>query len=183
MWWSKAVIVLLLVGVVAGCGFRPMYGKHSTAPVSQELALVHIGTIEDRRGQLLRNRLLTLFNPTGSPAKPRYRLSVNLTESISNQFKREDETTTNVDFRLYATFSLHDLRSGITLLSGKSSAVSAYDLIAKEAYKLAAEDDARRKTIRLLADDIKTRVSAYLLNPSKPKLQPEIDKRDNTWSN
>ena len=183
MWWSKAVAALLLIGVVAGCGFRPMYGKHSTAPVSQELALVHIETIKDRRGQLLRNRLLTLLNPTGSPARPRYSLKVDLSESVSNQFKREDETTTNVDFRLNASFSLSDLRTGNTLLSGHSSAVSAYDLIAKEAYKLAAEDDARRETVRLLADDIKTRVSSYLLNPSKPKPQPDIDKRDNTWSN
>ena len=182
MWSSKTVAVLLLVGVVAGCGFRPMYGKHSTAPVSQELSLVHIETIEDRQGQLLRNRLLTLLNPTGSPAKPRYGLKVDLSESISNQFKREDETITNVDFRLKASFSLRDLRTGSTLLSGQSSAVSAYDLVAAEAYKLAAEEDARRKTVRLLADDIKTRVSSFLLNPSKPKPQPAVDKRDNTWS-
>jgi len=177
MWWFKTLAALLIAVTVTGCGFRPLYGKHSTAPTLQELSLVYVDTIKDRRGQMLRNRLLTLMNPKGISAKPRYQLSTSLKESIHEQLKREDETTTNADLRLIATFALLDLRSGYTLVSGNSKATSSYDLVNSAAYKLAAERDARRKAIRMLADDIKARIASYLLNPVKPKKKLEIDPR------
>jgi len=174
---SKPLILVLVVTILAGCGFRPLYGKHSNAPVLEELSLVYVDTIADRRGQMLRNRLLTLMNPKGSAAHPRYRLVTTLNESIREQLKREDETTTNADLRLTASFILSDLRTGLVLLKGKSLATSGYDLVDSEAYKLASERDARRKAVRLLANEIKSRISAYLLNPAAPKPRPEIDKR------
>ena len=167
----------MIVATLSGCGFRPLYGKHSTALVSQELSLVYIETIADRRGQMLRNRLLTLMSPQGKAANPRYSLTTTLSESIVEQLKREDEKTTNADLRLRASFVLRDLRSGVVLLEGRSLATSSYDVVDSESYRLASERDARKKSVRLLADSIKARISAYLLNPSKPRPKPEIDKR------
>ncbi len=177
MWWFRLLAPLLVIGILAGCGYRPLYGKHSTAPTLQALAAVQVDTIEDRRGQMLRNRLLTLMNPKGEPATPRYRLTTTLNESINERLKREDETTTNADLRLTAGFKLFDLESRETLLSGTSKSTSSYDVIDSAPYKLAAERDARQKAVKLLAEDIKTRIAAYLLNPSKPKHEPTVKKR------
>jgi len=177
MWWFKALIPFLIAATISGCGFRPLYGKHSTAPTIKELSLVRVDTISDRRGQMLRNQLLILMNPKGQPASPHYRLATALNENIIERLKREDETTTNADLQLSADFRLYNLKTSKLLLSGTSKATSSYDVINSAAYKLAAERDARKKAIKLLAQDIKARIASYLLNPSKPKSNPTIDKR------
>lgn len=83
--------VLLLVLALCGCGFEPLYveKKHDNmwyyggdfdTSISQEMAQISIEPISQRFGQIMRNELIDLLTPKGTPKSPKYRLFVHLTE-------------------------------------------------------------------------------------------------------
>lgn len=98
--------VLLLVLALCGCGFEPLYveKKHDNmwyyggdfdTSISQEMAQISIEPISQRFGQIMRNELIDLLTPKGTPKSPKYRLFVHLTEKrISDQALRSDITAT-----------------------------------------------------------------------------------------
>ena len=84
--------VLLLVLALCGCGFEPLYveKKHDNmwyyggdfdTSISQEMAQISIEPISQRFGQIMRNELIDLLTPKGTPKSPKYRLFVHLTEN------------------------------------------------------------------------------------------------------
>src|SRR3546814_18238304 len=84
MWWSRGLAAIVLAAALAGCGFRPMYKESAAGDTTvADFSDVMIAQPEDRRDQLLRNDLLDLLTPLGSPSRPRYLLAYKLTESTS----------------------------------------------------------------------------------------------------
>ena len=85
-WFRIAFGVALLV--VAGCGFRPLYGERADS-VRDRLAAIAINQIrdrvahEDRIGYEVYNQLRDNLNPRGVPATPLYSLAVQLTIDIT----------------------------------------------------------------------------------------------------
>ena len=75
MLWSKSLAVIAVAILLAGCGFRPLYGTiGEDLPVTTQLAQIRIAAIPDRIGQKLRNFLLDRINPEGQPQRPLYYL-------------------------------------------------------------------------------------------------------------
>ena len=57
---APAILVVAAALLLAGCGYRPLYGSSSeTAGVAATLSSVSIPEAEDRVGQLIRNDLLS----------------------------------------------------------------------------------------------------------------------------
>ena len=77
MWWSRRFAATVLLALLAGCGFEPLYGLsgRSEPSVVAALAGVHVAPIPDRIGQQLRNDLLHRLTPGGTSAKPDIELS------------------------------------------------------------------------------------------------------------
>ncbi len=157
------VAVLLLV--LSGCGFRPLYGPppSNQADTNERLSTVSIGLIPDRTGQLVRNALLDRMNVKGQPANPEFFLDIDVDESIVNLGIQRDETATRANLVLRANFSLFENATGEAIFSGNVQSVASYNISLRQDFAtLSAETDARRRGARDLAEEITARVSIFL---------------------
>ncbi len=165
LWHSRRRVLaaLLLAAGAAGCGFQPLYGERSNdAEAAAELATVKINTISDRNGQILHNLLLDRLNPKGRPATPAYALDIQLTEQKASIGIIKDNTATLAQLSTTAKYTLYDLKKRAALQSGRSRSFTSYNIVESNFATLAAEHDARERTLREVADDITTKVAVFL---------------------
>jgi LPS-assembly lipoprotein len=162
MWWCRPLVVLGLL--LAGCGYRPLYGELGPGgvAVSEELATIRIEAIPDRIGQQLYNMLRERLNPYGKPDRAGYVLSVRLAETRQNFFLEKDETATRANLTLKATYSLRRADTGDVVATGTSRAVSSYDILSSQFASVVSEEDARIRSARAISDDIRTRLALAL---------------------
>lgn len=162
MWSYRGVVVLLLMTVLAGCGFRPMYGgTGSSTDVPDEFSAIKIDLVADRTGQLLRNHLLDLLTPRGQPAKPLYVLKVTLQERKSEIAVKSTGLATRANVSVRARFTLVGIRNGELLTNGSARAFSSYNLTDSEFSNLTAENDTVSRATQVIATDIRARLGAY----------------------
>ncbi|HEY7610835.1 MAG TPA: LPS assembly lipoprotein LptE [Alphaproteobacteria bacterium] len=150
---------------LTGCGYRPVYGDRgavSSDGARTQLALVKVAGIADQRGQALRNYLLDRINPRGEPAAPRYVLSVTTTESSRITDSRPDGTATRADIIVSARYNLRDSTSDLVVFSERGDAVATYNLLTARFASVVSEDEARRRAVEQLADQIALQVSLFL---------------------
>jgi LPS-assembly lipoprotein len=161
---------------VGGCGYRPLYGERSAVaagPVRGQLAEVKISGIADRRGQMLHNYLLDRMNPRGEPASPRYVLSVTTSEALRVTDTRADGTATRADVIVTARFNLRDAVSDAVLFIQSSEGVGTYNLLTARFASVSSEDEARRRAVELVADQIALQVALFLnRRPAAPGDKP-----------
>ena len=150
----------LLAG--AGCGFQPIHGQKSAAS-SAALENFDIALIADRTGQMMRNELLQQMQPRGAVASPRYGLGVALTESLADLAIRKDDVATRANLMLTARFSVMSRVDGSVLFSGQVRSVNSYNILTSDFATLSAREDARKRAVRVLALDIKERLSVWLV--------------------
>jgi LPS-assembly lipoprotein len=161
MWWFRAAALFPVAIIMAGCGFESLYGESSTQDVDGDLAAIEITLIADRIGQQLHNTLRDGLNPRGKPVRPLYTLQVELDESIEELAIRKDETATRANLSLRANFDLLATSDGAVLVSGSSLSTTSYNILSSEFATLSALADARRRGVRALGNDIKTRLSLF----------------------
>jgi LPS-assembly lipoprotein len=171
MWWRSpkrefrpAALAALVAAAAAlgACGFQPLYGDNGARNASAELAAVHINTIPDRNGQMLHNFLLDRINAQGRPSDPRYVLDIRLTESKASLGIIKDSSSTLAQIASVANYTLRDLKANKVLQSGRSRSVTSYNIVQSDFATLAAEKDARERTLRELSEDITTKVAVFL---------------------
>ena len=163
---------LLLCVFLAGCGFRPL-NNGAAAPgtgtgdqtvqttVLDELAAIQIAPLSDRAGQQMHNLLRDRLNPSGQPGAPKYELQVQLRETIRELAFESDETATRADLTIVANYSLRRFDNQKTITSGRTRSISSYNILERQFASTISEADARRRTLRDIANDIRTRLSAY----------------------
>jgi LPS-assembly lipoprotein len=146
----------------ASCGFRPLYGADASgAAIVAEFGAMRIGELDERLGQMVRNELLDLVTPLGEPADPRYILQVDLFEEKQGLAIERDATITRFNLTLTANYDLLDARTRARVISGTVRATAAYNVLRAEFANVIAERDAEARTARVVAEEIKTRLSIY----------------------
>jgi LPS-assembly lipoprotein len=178
MWWPDGIgpargswCGLLLAGslvlTTAACGFRPLHGPPPAASVSpdQKLALTEIRRLSGREGQRLHNLLRDRLNPAGQPARPAYLLSVTLTSRTAGLGIRKDETATRANLVLNAKYTLQDKESRSVLADGISKSVNSYNILNELFATTISEDDALKRGLRQIADDIALRLAVHFAAP------------------
>ncbi len=152
----------LVAPLLSACEFEPVHRQGGPASVS-ELSKIEIGVIANRTGQLLREELLYRFR-SGSRGTPKpYSLVVSVTEEIEGLGVRFDAVPTRGDLTLTADFKVIDTASGEVRFEGRSRAVSNYDILGANYATASAQVGARSRSVQVLADEIKERVSVWLL--------------------
>lgn len=159
---------MILATGLTGCGFRPLYGSQGGAG-REELARVRIDLIPDRIGQQLRNELLDRFNPRGEARDAQYRLGVVVRTRRVDTAIRRDETTRTVRLEVDAQYSLIELANSTVPLTGVSRAATTFTVFTSEFATLSAENDARARAVREIADDLALRIGAFLARSSDDK--------------
>ncbi|MDA0238480.1 MAG: LPS assembly lipoprotein LptE [Proteobacteria bacterium] len=155
----------LCLGVLflAGCGFQPIYGRDGDVDIQKELTEISVLPIKDRAGQQLHNHLLDSLNPFGRPKSPKYRLSIQLTETRQELAVQKTELATRVNLSFNAQFQLSAATGvGSSLFSGRSRIVASYNILSSDYATIVAEQDARSRAIRELSADITNRLAAFL---------------------
>ena len=150
----------LALPLLTACGFQPLYGERQGAPAAA-LTSIEIATIPDRQGQLLRNQLELLFNPSGAPAQNAYRLSVSVATSGAEALIRQDETATRLDQTVTADYTLTSLQDKRVLTRGRARSVNSFDVVESDYATLNAERDALEANLNRIAHSIQTQLAVF----------------------
>lgn len=157
-----AVLVLCAFGL-QGCGFQPLYGGRDApgGAVTQEMSDILIMPIADRTGQQMHNMLRDNLTPLGQPAEPQYGLRVSLKETTEDLGIRKDATATRANLTMVADYRLIDWQDKSTLFQGRSSSTNSYDILDSQYATQVAEDDARKRALQQLSEEMKIRLAIY----------------------
>jgi LPS-assembly lipoprotein len=157
--FAAAVLACL---VVSGCGFEPLLGRSQAAYETQEsLAAIRIPPLNDRSGQVLRNALLDQLTPLGQPAKPRFVLSIRLTEPRQTLLLRRDDIISRSSYSAQAAFELRDTE-GRLVFSGSSVFTTDYEIASSEYATRISLENARDRVMVLVATDIRSQITQRL---------------------
>ncbi len=171
--------------LLSACGWKPLYGQASTGPRSNATVDANLAAIavkepfwerdaapfgdfsqggrakyDARTSQILHNALRDGLNPYGQPAAPAYSLGIKLKESINRTITADGGNARREDLTLKATFVLADAK-GNELMKDYARSILAYVVLQDPYTDLEARNDARDRTARQLAEQIKLRISSY----------------------
>lgn len=144
---------------LGGCGFSPLYGRPAAGSlVATELGEIVTDPIPGRVGLRVRNNLIDLISPSGSPAAPQYRLAVRLKEEREGLLISGDASITRYNYTLFADYDLVDIATGDVIDRGKARAIAGYNVVESQFATLSAEKDAEARAARELAQEIRLRL-------------------------
>jgi LPS-assembly lipoprotein len=171
--------------LLSACGWKPLYGQASTGPSGTATVDAHLASIaikepfwerdaapfgetsqagrakyDARTSQILHNSLRDGLNPYGQPAAPAYTLSIKLSEDINRTLTADEGDARREDLILKASYVLADAK-GNQLLKEYARSILAYTVLQDPYTDLEARNDARDRTARQLAEQIKLRISSY----------------------
>ena len=166
--------VLAVAGLVAGCGFQPLYGRNPSVgdeSVRDRFAEVLVAPIAKRQGTpqarvavAIQKALEFDLNNGAPPVTPTHRLEVvvspiNITVSIDPVTGRPQEGIGGVT----ATYKLVEIATGKIVLTDSTSSNVGYDIpgtqqrFAGQRAQLNAED----RAANVAADAIRNRLASY----------------------
>jgi len=170
MWWSRrhllAFLLLALLPGLNGCGFKPLYGQQDDITV-EEFRRIVIEQPENRLTQQIRNHLLDMLTPLGTPEQPLYRLELKAVETVASVLvTRSDETTRN-NLNLNINYRLQDYRTGTLVWSGSVSSLVSYNLVRADYANLVSERDARARAARDGAEQLRISLGNFFSRRQK----------------
>jgi len=166
---SRVVLVAAVVApFLAACGnggFRPLYGSASLGGAAADVRLAKISypTIPGRVGQQIRNELI--FNSTGGAGEvvqPDMRLDVAIRESVTSTLVAVDGDSGSQVYSVEANFQLVRISDKQVVLSGTSFGRAPFERNQSIFSNVRAREDAENRAARVVGEDLKARLSAYL---------------------
>ena len=166
--------VLAVAGLVAGCGFQPLYGRNPSVgdeSVRDRFAEVLVVPIPQRQGSpqarvavALQNALKFDLNNGATPVAPTHRLEVavtptDITVSIDPVTGRPEEEIGGVT----ATYKLVEIASAKIVLVDSTFANVGYDIPGTQQRfaKQRAAVNAQDRAVNVVADAIRNRFASY----------------------
>jgi len=160
--WYRWLLILLVAGVVAGCGYRPLYGTGTDdRGVVAALSSVEIPVADSRLGQQIRNDLLSSMNFSSTGGPSRYSLKIEPKLSESNVIDRTLPNAGRRAVQLVAAYELVDQQSGNVVNSGKTFSQVSYDVVRQPFADAQAQENATVRAVHEVSGDIRTRLAAY----------------------
>lgn len=166
---KKQLLTLMILPLIASCGFEPMHGtafksdNAQSVHLKSELAQIEIANIPDREGQFLRNALIDSFYRDGRPANPSYVLEVR--PIIDNTYDldvtiRSDATRQQLTLTTAMTFK--DKLTGETLMTRELKSSGSFNVLASEFATRVSEQNTRENALKDLARQIELQIGLYL---------------------
>ena len=164
MSWFKRAFALGLAASLAGC-FTPLYSETAHPGLVEALREIEVAPIPERMGHYLADDLVTRLNGSGQTPKPKYRLSVQLSRSlttptIQSQIQSADSATVTAT-ALYKLTRI-DGEADKPIASGSATNSAVYDRTLQSYADLRAGRDAEIRVAKSLADEIELRVAGAL---------------------
>ena len=140
---------------LAACGFQPVYGPGGTGTALQNRVLVD--EPEERYGYFLTRDIETRL---GRAATPTYGLALSITTSEGGLATDSEGNTRRFNLIGTVDYALRDLTTGQIITSGKVENFTGYSATGTTVATLASEQDAQKRLMTILADQIVTRLYA-----------------------
>lgn len=165
----RGILCLVALGLlVAGCGFRPVYGKQyqseRNAIASAQLAEIEVTGDTSRLNQLFQEELRDRLNPEHVAIEKRYRLHVAINEMNIPLFVAPDGTYGRGNLQYTLSYGLTRNEDGKQVDNGQLKRVSSYAASETNAIyaSYVAQDDARKRGVIELANDLAMRLGNRL---------------------
>ncbi len=156
----KAFFILTTFLVLQGCGFHPLYSPQTSKNS------VFVAPIQDREGQILRNKLQHFFRTDTKKNQDSYRLNVSLKTTKGELGFRRDETSRRTRLTLIAQYTLTDTKTQKIILNQKTSVLTGYSVGSSSSFAslplIVSEKDAIKRALAQLAHDIHISVASFL---------------------
>lgn len=143
------------LALLSACGFAPAYGP--SGPATGLLNKVRADEPQDKNGFDLVGRLEERL---GRPSAAAYRLSYRITTKSQGVAITVENAITRYNIDGTATYALHDATTDAVLTEGKVTTFVSYSASGSTVSTQSARDDAYLRLMRLLADQIVTRLIA-----------------------
>jgi LPS-assembly lipoprotein len=154
---KKRLALAALLPLLAGCGFRPLYGDSRLEP---QLASIYVEPVAERDGYELRNALINLLGSNGQSGGKAYRLRLVLAESNQGVALSDKATITRYNDTLTVNYSLSDAK-GAEVTSGTQTSLSAYNVVASPYSTLSAQQDADTRAAQDIAERIRIDLATF----------------------
>jgi LPS-assembly lipoprotein len=154
---KQAWATLILLPLLAGCGFHAMYGDSRLQP---QLESIYVEPVAERDGYELRNTLIDLLRSNGQLRGKAYRLKITLNESNRGVVLENDATITRYNDTLTVNYTLTDAK-GAEVTKGTQSSLSSYNVAPSPYATLAAQQDSDKRAAQDIADRIRTDLAAF----------------------
>ena len=154
----RALFAGLIVVLLAGCGFAPMYAPAVTG--AGAIGPVDVAMIDGKAGHVLKtelDRILSVENRGG----PQQTLEITLQETVTRLGIRLDESATRAELRLVANYVLTPA-SGTPVLRGSVTSVVNYDIPTAAFGEISAQDDARERAAETMAERFRAELALRL---------------------
>lgn len=159
-------LVLAAAASLAACGdagFRPLYAPNAAGELASErLKEVDFAPIPGRVGQRVRNHLVFESTGGGYAAPPQYRFEVVLQENVTSTLVNTQGQVAGAVYSLQASFRLIDAKAKKVVFQGTSHARAPFERFESIYSNVRAREDAENRAARTIAEDLKTRLAAYL---------------------
>ena len=188
----------LILFVLTGCGFQPLYGENNAlntledgdlpVNVNNELSQIAVAIAvagdADGRGSGLvgyepRNQLIDLLGSTADRTA-KYELKIRLSGVRRGLAVQSDASVTRFNYFLQGSFGLIDTASGKTILTGESRSFSAYNVVDSEFATVTARRDAEFRAARNIAEDLKLQLALFFKSGQtwRGNLEEQINQAD-----
>lgn len=155
MWFTDRRAFLLSLAALAGCGFAPAYGPAGGAAALRGAVAPDAPVTRDDFA--LTRRLAERLGP---PDAPQFRLAYSIVTEASGQAITPDNETTRFQLKGSAKFRVIEIGSRAELLAGEVESFTSWSASGTVVATSAAEEDAHLRLMRILADQIVTRLLA-----------------------
>lgn len=123
---SVSVLVLLLL--LSGCTFQPLYGSYQNNLENGSLANIDVGEVNSRVGQQVRNHLLFLLHGGKQPTNTTYEVLLTVKNTDNRVAVEASAQDTTAGFiTVTASYQLYNRASGKQIAKGFRSASASYD--------------------------------------------------------
>jgi LPS-assembly lipoprotein len=167
---GRIVLSLALCLGLTAC-FRPLYGTNAAGvPLAAVLQAIEVDEVvlapaSDRFGHYLRSELVFELNGTGQPTPKRYKLALAFTSTVSTPIV--DTATGRAQAAILngvVTYTLTSLDGAAKILDGKATGSATYNRNIQRFASVRAARDAEIRLAKGLAEQIRTRLSAALID-------------------
>lgn len=161
MWLSKPALVCLAL-LLAGCGFRPLYGTYAGALVLSELSSIEVASVGGSTGVHLHNALHDNLRPDLATGEARYTLALDYNKANSAQLTAKDSQVGRYILVLTVHYELIELISDKRITTGQTSAQASYNVIPDNAYAtFVAEEEAAARAARQIGQQLTNLLTLY----------------------
>jgi LPS-assembly lipoprotein len=190
---SLLLCCAVMLALVSGCGFKPMYGKKAGGYNSDDTSKIYAGVTVDsmprREGQILHMELEDALNPNGKiPAHPEYRLAASISINEVAIGVARDATVSRFNIYFDSHYTLYRNSDGKAVTTGSIRHVGSYNNQANAYYSTyISRDDGIKRGLVEVAELYRMRLASYLSEgapeqKNPPKMQPLPSYPNPSWN-